>query len=236
MSIDVDDKSASIYEIKWAKKKKIEEKPEFKLILNEKMKKKFAQLDSDAIDHMDVFNKENLRDNILYYMSGFIVRTIFKKNKCTSCAEMLVAKEATEHTYSHSPWSHLLDVKNNGGLVRASTDVLKAIRNAEKLFLIETKVDCALISDGSTVISSIVKEAVLKSIMHDRLFSSKVMCINEGFGAQERSHRLDLVTKIVKKYLKIRLFAYTEKLQNDIICNNVNKRQKLHKLILHLHV
>ena len=109
-------------------------------------------------------------------------------------------------------------------------NVLEAIRNAKKLFLIETKVDGVLISDSSAVISSIMKEAVLKFILHDRLFSSRVMCVNKGFSW------LDLVTKIKKKknYFS---FAYALKLQNEIyeiICNNLNKRQKFHKLISHL--
>lgn len=45
------------------------------------------------------------------------------------------------------------------------------------------------------MIPSIVQEAVLKSLIHDHFFGSKVMYSDEEF--RERFYQLDLVSKIV---------------------------------------
>lgn len=62
--------------------------------------RKFVRLDNDTIDHLDVFWKRTLNDNILYYVVGFIVKSILQKLKCTSCAEMLIFK-TNENSYCH---------------------------------------------------------------------------------------------------------------------------------------
>lgn len=43
-----------------------------------------------------VFREKTLKDNISYYLAGFIVKSILQKLKCVSCLEMLIAK-TNEH-------------------------------------------------------------------------------------------------------------------------------------------
>lgn len=61
-------------------------------------------------------NFETVKDNILYYICGFIARNIFKKIDCPTCASSLL-ETIFDHNYSHKyPHSTLLHVKIEEGL------------------------------------------------------------------------------------------------------------------------
>lgn len=56
-----------------------------------------------------------VKDNILYYISGCIVRCLFKKVDCQTCANSMF-ETLSEHNYNHKhSHSLLVDVKNNQG-------------------------------------------------------------------------------------------------------------------------
>ncbi|XP_060866105.1 uncharacterized protein LOC132941892 [Metopolophium dirhodum] len=98
----------SVFEIRWAKKKveSLEEEEEIQ----------------------DLFPSMNntfdiVKDNILYYISGFIVRCLLKKVDCQTCANSML-ETLSEHNYNHK-YSHsiLVNVKNRGGLIKSSINV-----------------------------------------------------------------------------------------------------------------
>jgi hypothetical protein len=72
-----------------------------------------------------------VKDNILYYISGFIVRNIYLKIDCDTCIESLM-HVSSDYNYCHEySFSVLTDVKNRGGLVKSSIDVIKIIKFVE---------------------------------------------------------------------------------------------------------
>ena len=69
-------------------------------------------------------------NNTVGYMTGFIVRSILRQCKCYSCP--LVLTDDTSHT-------SLIGLKNRGGLVKPSKDILKICQIIEKKFRLHYK-------------------------------------------------------------------------------------------------
>jgi hypothetical protein len=94
-----------VFEIRWAKKnvESLEEEEEI------------PDLFTSINNKFDI-----VKDNVLYYISGFIVKCLFKKVDCQTCANSML-KTLSEHNYNHK-YSHsiLVDVKNRGGLIESS--------------------------------------------------------------------------------------------------------------------
>ncbi|RXN38202.1 DNA transposase THAP9 isoform X2 [Labeo rohita] len=89
----------------------------------------FADIPALVHDHSYLpvrFN--NLVDNALVYISGFVVRRALKKLSCDVCRASLVTDAASaikDQSY------HLLSLKNNGGLVIPSEGTVRVVRAAE---------------------------------------------------------------------------------------------------------
>lgn len=94
-------------------------------------KKKLKSLEKE-VEIPNLFPSMNnkfdiVKGNILYYVSGFIVRCLFKKVDCQTSANGIL-KTLSEHNYNHK-YSHsiLVDVKNRGGLIKSSINVIKIV-------------------------------------------------------------------------------------------------------------
>jgi hypothetical protein len=64
-------------------------------------------------------------DNILVYIAGWVVRCVCKRLSCVDCLDVLVSDNLQLQN------NCLLTIKNNGGLVCPSADVLLVLRAAE---------------------------------------------------------------------------------------------------------
>jgi len=97
-------------------------------MLEKKKSKEIIEDDDEEIPDFLSFENDNvniniLQDNILFYISGFIVSTIFKKLECPTCTESFLERKTTTnyHNYGHeNSYSALVNIKNRG--VRSSTD------------------------------------------------------------------------------------------------------------------
>ena len=69
------------------------------------------------------------KENILAYIGGFIVRRILKSINCKVCADALLEKHNMNVYYLS-----LTNIKDNGGLVKPSADVVKILRKCEAFF------------------------------------------------------------------------------------------------------
>ncbi|RXG59667.1 hypothetical protein Avbf_08349 [Armadillidium vulgare] len=97
--------------------------PEFKPLAGEKN-------EIYTFDHSYINEYETLTlvcDNIVSYISGFIVRKLSKSIKCVSCIAALTNENSV------SPYMSLINIKNKGGLVLPSQDVIKTCRWCEKV-------------------------------------------------------------------------------------------------------
>ena len=76
------------------------------------------------------------KDNILFYLSGFIVRKISSKLKCEECIRLLIADDS-----NLSPYTHFVDYISKGNLVRASSDVIRIVKFMYSLFKNKQNID-----------------------------------------------------------------------------------------------
>lgn len=199
----------SVFEIRWAKRKD------------------HTVEDDDDINIHDLpelnINESSfdiLKDNVLYYICGFIVKQIFKKIDCVTCANSLLEVPSI-HNYCHKQsYSVLVDLKNRGGLVKSSADVMKIVRFIEIILIKFT-------NNFSTLKSCLTSKIINHSKNH--AYNSNIFknlnCEDDSF---LENHKLNLVTLICKQYLKIRLH-YAAKLKT---ASNVSKRRMYTKLIL----
>ncbi|KAI5706041.1 hypothetical protein M8J75_004328 [Diaphorina citri] len=97
------DPSGSIFEINW-KKKKVEESLE--------------EIEEEGEEELDIDFPTNenlmLKDNILYYICGFIVRKIIDKIPCLDCKASLVLNK---NDNNEEDYARLVNMKDLGGLV-----------------------------------------------------------------------------------------------------------------------
>ncbi|XP_059932034.1 uncharacterized protein LOC132475066 [Gadus macrocephalus] len=70
-----------------------------------------------------------LVDNALVYIAGFVVRCIFRSLSCVVCRASLVT-DAVAVPFDQS--YHLLELRNNGGLMIPSKGTVKVVRAAER--------------------------------------------------------------------------------------------------------
>ena len=69
------------------------------------------------------------RDAILGYIGGYVVRKIQKNLSCVVCADALICNDNLNAYYLS-----LTHLKDNGGLIYPSKDVIKVIRMCELVF------------------------------------------------------------------------------------------------------
>ena len=87
-----------------------------------------------AIDHEF---PDSLQDNVLYYISGFIVRSLLKQLQCTVCRSELLLDVHDPHAlrrYSFPVQTKFTQFKQQGGLIFPSLAVLRIVKATEVLF------------------------------------------------------------------------------------------------------
>ncbi|XP_050064548.1 uncharacterized protein LOC126553424 [Aphis gossypii] len=121
-----DNTSESIFEIRWRKKSKdlLNTDSSEESLSNISLFQSFEGQDFDVV-----------KDNILYYICGFIVKNLIKKIDCSTCTDNLLENNFNEHNYNHKyKYSMLIDVKNRGGLIKCSEAVIKIVRQDKKCY------------------------------------------------------------------------------------------------------
>ncbi|KAK0137651.1 DNA transposase THAP9 [Merluccius polli] len=101
------------------------------LMAEEELLSPFANISAVICDHSYLPTRfGGLVDNALVYISGFVVRKILKKLSCEVCRASLVTA-AVPSSFDQS--YHLLELKNNGGLMMPSEGTVKVVRAAERV-------------------------------------------------------------------------------------------------------
>jgi len=219
------DKSSneSVFEIRWAKRKSVDTcYLHDESILEETEKEE--EIPDIFMNEADGFGM--VKENILYYICGFIVRRISKKIDCLTCCDNLL-ETFNEHNYAIlNENSKLVAIKNRGGLVKSSYFVVKVVKFVEKTLIDLTFNFKSVKMLNSSLTSKIIIFA--KNYVYNSNILVNVNCPNDGF---LENHKLELVTIICKEYLKIRLHHVAKSKTSDI----VSKRRLLTKLVLFNH-
>eukprot|EP00795_Rhopilema_esculentum_P009936 gene9936-18544_t len=175
-------------------------------------------------------------ENILYYISGFIVRKIANKIDCEQCAEALAFPTSSmDHPYVNLPFSFAMLVvrKNRGGLVQASYGAFKVVEHCEKAFKLN------VLEGGNKAITSkphLVRKMIVQVLAvcdWGNIFPNIKDHRFEVDTAFEDDHVTQLVKRISTKYLTVRLQTYAKRYTRQVINKNIPSiRHKMSKLVL----
>lgn len=182
----------------------------FRDVLTEDMDEVVDSFDHDYINTM--WSLDPYIENVVGYISGFVVRKILKKNICEVCAK---------HLMSYKNESLLIRLKSRGGLIFPSKDVTYICQVGERIF-------------RQHIHEIFIKKDILKYLIN-KIFVHTSSCfmkedMNDHVIGQDffDNHRIQLIKLVIEIYLKVR-FHHEATLRSE---KDVYIRQKYTKLIL----
>lgn len=149
--------------------------------------------DFEDLEMLELISLSQFCENMIEYIAGFVVSSLFKRLKCTTCLTALVS--LTENKKS------LIFLKDKGGLIYPSEMVTKICRRCElvikkylnddfhKRFKREFKADFFI----TKALNSFVGEQLFPEIAFHQ------------FHSDETNHIIDLTKCVMKKYIDTRL-------------------------------
>uniref|UniRef100_A0A8D8W448 Uncharacterized protein n=1 Tax=Cacopsylla melanoneura TaxID=428564 RepID=A0A8D8W448_9HEMI len=150
------------------------------------------------IDISSTVSGENsmLKDSILYYICGFIVRKIIKKIPCLNCKASLVLDKNDHTSYSNRvEHTQLVHLKDHGGLVRVSQDVFRTVQLAEKVLFVAMNKENLSDFNSNFVAKCII--FVKNELSLEKIFE-KCQDVSDF-----RCHNVELIKLVCKMYYKI---------------------------------
>ena len=161
--------------------------------------------------------------NVLYYVSGFQVKSLLARVQCVTCRDELLLDPKDCHVYKmynmYPVFAKFTTFKQQGGLVFPSASVLKIVKATEVIFrgrVIEQGIG---ISTDKNLFGRI-QNAVLGQYGPHVLNCSTSHFYEHSFGA-ERDHLSSLVKAVSEKYLHLRMATYAKKFSQMVIYKNV---------------
>lgn len=219
-----DDVFGALLEFKWNKKKDNTGELNFETI---------DEIDQETLNRNILLNCTNssmseAKQNILYYITGYVVRKISKHIDCVSCIQsLLLSQTSIDHNYPIPQlYTKLTSLKNLGGLFLSSESSFKVIIEAEKYYLYLTNNLTKI--NVPNLQKKIIFYVINKFALDFNIFNS-LNC--ENVGLLDRPHKIFLITHLVKRFLSVRLQSYGKQFSSDVL-NTVSQRQKLTKTIL----
>lgn len=181
----------------------------------------------------------NSQRNIVFYIAGYLVRTLQGHVKCPECVSMLVSSDTSEsfdHTYDFVENSRtLLDIKNRGGLVIPSNSVYQTVLNAEKIFRV-----CVLSHPEKYMnrknlklkLITLFNDAVTQPTLHYFPTFAHSHPVQLG----ELCHELQMTRELLGRFYDMRLKFYS-KVYNSKVVNKSkgSDRSVLSRLIIFKH-
>ena len=181
-------------------------------------------------------------DNILEYISGFVVAKLVKKVKCPSCIANLTGSSPkppnrSEHDYfkttANEPKPGFLHFFNNGNLQMPSKFVVDVIKYAETIFKLHVT------SQTSRQISkkNLKTRMIIEFCQHFGQVATNSLPPRHTESPNqpliEEDHRLWLLKCVANAYLTIRLSTYGKQYTEIVVnCGRPSQRHQLTKQIL----
>jgi len=162
-------------------------------------------------------------NNILEYIAGWVVRKLSPKIACADCLSAHVVKA---DTITHC--DSLLEIKNNGGLVKPSADVNAVIQQAEKVLCQQVNIQPVVKQDRWR---HELETRVLQQIP-DSLFAD----MKEHFNCSRcgiDSHDTNLVRNLCRMFLTLRRFHVINRTNQE--SRSCYVRHALTKIIVFKH-
>lgn len=179
-------------------------------------------------------NLSEFQENVLYYISGYIIRSLIETSTCDDCVAIFLYRDQenlTDHDYSSSAeyYKKFTSFVSRGGLLHASNIVYNIVNFLEKQFRSMVN-EGELLKKGLNVKKKLVNRAI-------EYFSEKINLfvpihpMNHEFLAEEL-HEIQIVRKVTNIFLKCRMHHYSSLVNNEIHGKSSSIRQKMTKLIL----
>ncbi len=169
----------------------------------------------------DLDHPNDMRDTILYYIAGFLVRSLLPHIKCQTCREALCQSETNCHAFESvfvPTCAKFTIFKEKGGLVFPSMVVWKIVKTTELIFrhwVIEEGIGIS--SDKKLFYK--VQNAVLQQYGPDVFACPHSHFFEHKMGA-EIDHMSTMIRRISEKYLTLRMATYARKYSEMVIHQN----------------
>ncbi|XP_025421152.1 uncharacterized protein LOC112691218 [Sipha flava] len=172
----------------------------------------------------------SITENILYYICGYIVKKLIPTLKCDGCIEAITEPLIeNDHIYQNNATpKNFTIMKNIGGLKYASDGVYKIVKLTETLFktIMVDKKQMFIKNMDLKIMISVQNSLATNAI----LFPECDTCWNST-DLLARPHKIDIINKVTKTYLKVRLYSYSNIITSSIM-KTASKQQKLSKTTL----
>ena len=157
-----------------------------------------------------------LRGNVVNYFGGFVIKKVLSKLSCDQCADHLMAQGDCQHEL-------LIDLRDNGGLMRPSQPVLKLLCAVENVVrqLDNRRLSCKRLRDKIT-----------QTVMNE-IVSTANLPFPDDHECGMNSHSFQLTRSVINTYLKVRLHHLSKSLTMREQGEKI--RSKLNKTILFAH-
>ena len=178
-----------------------------------------------------------VQDNILYYIAGYIVRSLMGSVSCESCSEALIQAKRpkyNDHQYSNNflePHELLTTVKDRGGLLIPSASVFNTVKQCERTFMA-----AVILNPAADIANKALKLCLLATFRRQIIEEQPVSLFANGFCDIEvgmLSHQQQLINMIAEKFFDLRLKHYSRKYNSIIINNNLaSDRNKFSRMVI----
>lgn len=193
-----------------------------------------TSINDDSDDFSDFLidsnvNLNTLQENILYYISGFVVRKLVNSINCDACINILFnTTSKPDHSYSADleSYKQFNIYVNRGGLISASNIVYQIIHFVEKVFrTLEVR------NGLSTNIKLQLQNAAVNHFGKTLGLFQPTHPVSVEF-ITEDLHELRLAKAIVNIFLKCRMQHHAKSINLKLHGKAASVRQKMTKLIL----
>ena len=147
----------------------------------------------EMLDQVNQVYTNPLQDNILYYISGYVVQSILKEESCEECKTELL--DDYSPTDANTQYSKFQKLKNRGGLTHASPSVFKIVKAAEREFQVQVAEHQERITFDKNIDLKI-QSGVLETLGVDMFIVSSQHYFDYRIG-QETDHLSSLLRRVV---------------------------------------
>ena len=204
----------------------------------------FTPPEHELAQQLEEKNHSEFVENILYYISGYIVAKLIKSITCTACKNCLISRSLStprqlfDHDYEGSRpdnqrASAYTQFVNKGGLTIPSASVFDVIKYAEIVFKACVSKDGRQISSGDRLRSKMIVE-VSNHFFLDKASGSTIFSDHDPeMNNVNDDHRVKLIKHTADRYFTLRLFTYGKRHCETVLQEGKpSDRHHLTKLIL----
>lgn len=182
---------------------------------------------TEMILNIDRVSLSSIQKNILYYISGFIVRRFLSKSHCKYCHNIVLDKQS-DHNYTIdiNVISSFTTFVSEGKLCIPSTGVFKVIEFSEKIYKsLITAGHCGKKNFKLKLVSTVSSHFI--PLISRNLFASHPIT-----DSCNDIHEVQLIKFLANYYSDLRIYTDSKKMTQRILGNKAGLRQKLNKTIL----